>query len=141
MSIFLCRAVVTKSFLNQSPRKTEMQTETEMFEAQGAELAREARRQSIARLAAPVARTWGRTVDRLTRASRAAQQRKDLLERMETMPAYMLKDIGVSRDQAGRFCFTNDYGMLVDLAPVPEKKPAAWPTVPVGGGALAYAAR
>ena len=33
------------------------------------------------------------------------------------MPAYMLKDIGVTRDTAGRFCHYNDYGMLVELAP------------------------
>jgi uncharacterized protein YjiS (DUF1127 family) len=117
MSIFLCQAVVTKAALEQTRARTEMQSETEMFEAKGAELSRQARHQHIARLTAPVTSSWTRILDHLTRPSREAQAQKDLLERLENMPAHMLKDIGVSRDTAGRFCHYNDYGMLVELAP------------------------
>ena len=117
MSIFLCRAVVTNAALEQAQVKTEMQSETEMFEAKGAELSRQARRQHIADLTAPITSAWTRIVDRVTRPSREAQAQNDLLERLEIMPAYMLKDIGVTRDTAGRFCHYNDYGMLVQLAP------------------------
>ncbi len=144
MSMFLCHAVVIKGTVGNSGAKSEMQTEMDLFEANGAELARQSRRQSrrqnIARLSQPVARTWARTLDLLTQASRAAQQRKDLLERMESMPSYMLRDIGVSRDQVGRFCYTNDYGMLVDLIPAAQETPATRPTAWVGGRELAYAA-
>jgi len=117
MSIFLCRAVVTKAALDQAQAKTEMQSETEMFEAKCAELSRQVRRQSVARLTAPFTSIWSRIVDRVTRPSREAQAHADLLERLENMPAYMLKDIGVTRDTVGRFCHYNDYGMLVQLAP------------------------
>ena len=47
MSIFLCRAVVTKAVLEQAQAKTEMQSESEMFEAKCAELSRQGRRQRI----------------------------------------------------------------------------------------------
>lgn len=124
MSIFLCRAIVTKSVLDQAQTtteaKTEMQCESEMFEAKCAELSRQSRRQRIARLTAPFTSAWASIIDRLTRPGREAQAQKDLLERLESMPAYMLKDIGVTRDSAGRFCHYNDYGMLVELAPSPE---------------------
>jgi hypothetical protein len=137
MSIFLCRAVVTSAALEQARTKTEMQSETEMFEAKSAELSRQARRQHIANLTAPFASAWTRMVNRVTRPSREAQAHSDLLERLETMPAYMLKDIGVTRDSAGRFCHHNDYGMLVQLAPAGRDTKE----VPVeAAGQLAHAA-
>jgi hypothetical protein len=120
MSIFLCRAVVTKAVLDQAQVKTEMQSESEMFEAKCTELALQSRRRRIARLTAPFTSAWASIFDRLTRPSREAQAQSDLLERLETMPAYMLKDIGVTRDTAGRFCHYNDFGMLVELVPAPQ---------------------
>ena len=60
---------------------------------------------------------------------------------MDNMPSYMLKDIGVSRDQVGRFCHTNDYGMLVELVPAAHETPAIRPTAVVEGRGLAYAAQ
>jgi hypothetical protein len=120
MSIFLCRAVVTKAVLEQAQAKTEMQSEAEMFEAKCAELSRQGRRQRMSRLTAPFTSTWAGIVDRVTRPSREAQAQSDLLERLESMPAYMLKDIGVTRDHAGRFCHYNDFGMLVELVPAPQ---------------------
>jgi hypothetical protein len=141
MSIFLCRAVVTKVTLEQAQAKTKMQSEAEMFEAKCAELSCKARRQRIDRLTAPFSSAWTRIVERLTRPSREAQAHSNLLARLENMPAYMLKDIGVTRDTAGRFCHHNDYGMLVELAPAGNETPAT----PSDGwfGALqpAYAAR
>ena len=121
--------------------KTEMQCEQDMIAASVAELSRQARRQQIARLTTAVTSAWTRNVDRLLRPSREAQQRKDLLERMDNMPSYMLKDIGVSRDQVGRFCHTNDYGMLVELVPAAHETPAIRPTAVVEGRGLAYAAQ
>lgn len=141
MSIFLCRAVVTKASLEQSQAKSEMQTETEMFEAKGAELSREARHQRIVRLTAPVTSAWTHILDHLTRPSREAQAHKDLLERLENMPAYMLKDIGVSRDTVGRFCHYNDFGMLVELAPSAHEMPAPSFDAEIEGRQPAYAAR
>jgi hypothetical protein len=141
MSIFLCRAVVTKVALEQAQTKTEMQTESEMFEAKCAELSRQSRRQRISRMTAPFTSTWAGIVDRLTRPSREAQAHSDLLERLENMPAYMLKDIGVTRDTAGRFCHYNDYGMLVELAPTADETPATPSNAWIGARQPAYAAR
>jgi hypothetical protein len=141
MSIFLCRAVVTKAVLEQAQAKTKMQSEAEMFEAKCAELSREARRQRIAGLTAPFSSAWTRIVERLTRPSREAQAHSDLLERLENMPAYMLKDIGVTRDTAGRFCLYNDYGMLVELAPAGQETPATPSDAWFGALQPAYAAR
>jgi hypothetical protein len=123
MSHFLCRAVVARSQVEQPGTKTEMQLEQDFIDARVAELVREVRRQRIARLTAPVTAFWTRTVDRLTRPSREAQQRKDLLGRLDSMPAYMLNDIGVVRDAVGRYCYHDDFGKLTELAAV-EPKPA-----------------
>jgi hypothetical protein len=116
-----------------------MRSELDLFTANGAELSRQARRKNVARLAAPVARIWAGTVGHLTRTSREAHQRKELLDRLETMPPYMLKDIGVARDQLGRFCHTNAYGMSVELVPAVPARSAPRSTAGVDGG-LAYAA-
>jgi hypothetical protein len=101
-----------------------MQCESELFEAKCAELSRQSRRQRIARLTAPFTSAWASIIDRLTRPSREAEAQKDLLERLESMPAYMLSDIGVMRDSEGRFCHYNDFGTLVELVPSnePDKK-------------------
>jgi hypothetical protein len=141
MSIFLCRAVVAKTALEQAQTKTEMEAEHDMFEAIGADLASQARRRRLARLTAPFTSAWARIVDRLTRPSREAQAHNDLLERLESMPAYMLKDIGVTRDTAGRFCHYNDYGMLVELGPDGQETPATPADAPTEGRKTAYAAR
>ena len=141
MSIFLCRAVVTKAILEQAQAKTGMQSEAEMFEAKCAELSRQARRQRMSRLTAPFTSAWADIVDGLTRPSREAQAHSDLLERLENMPAYMLKDIGVTRDTVGRFCHYNDYGMLVELGPDGQETPATPANAAIEGRQTAYAAR
>ena len=141
MSIFLCRAVVTRAAVEQAQAKTEMQSETEMFEAKCAELASQARHQRITRLTAPITSAWTRMVDRVTRPSREAQAQNDLLERLESMPAYMLKDIGVTRDTGGRFCHYNDFGRLVELAPAEHETPATPSDAVIEGRQPAYAAR
>lgn len=117
MSIFMCHAVATSAFFEQANPKSEMQWETESFEAKGAELARNSRRQRVARLTNQVASTWARGLDRLTRNSRAAQERKNLLERLENLPVHLLKDMGVSRNNTGQFCHFDDFGRYVELAP------------------------
>jgi hypothetical protein len=124
MSHFLCRAVVARSQVEQPGTKTEMQLEQDFIDARVAELAREARRQRVARLIAQVTSVWTPIVDRLTRPSREAQQRKDLLERLDTMPAYMLNDIGVFQDTVGRYCYHDDFGKQTEVVPV-LKKPAS----------------
>lgn len=125
MSIFLCSAIVTKSQFAQVGAKTEMQAEEDLFEAKRVELAREFRRQRISRVTGGVSRVWARVLDRLTRRSRDAQAKKDLHATLEGMPAYMLQDMGVTRDNAGRFCYHDDYGMLVELVPAGQKPTVA----------------
>jgi hypothetical protein len=142
MSIVLCHAVIARSQMERTGPKSEMEIEQAYIDAQVAELARQARRQRIARLTASAASVVNGIFDHLTRTGREAQQRKDLLERLETMPAYMLKDIGVVRDNAGRFCFSNDSGAMVPMVPAaPEaarvEKPARIAGVSFG---QAYAA-
>jgi hypothetical protein len=123
MSHFLCHAVVTRSYLESAQPMTEMQLEQDMIDATVARLAREARRQRISHLAGKVASVWTRALDRLSQPGREAEARKDLVERLESMPAYMLSDIGVIRDNKGRFCYRNDYGTLVQMVPgKPEAK-------------------
>ena len=139
MSILLCRAVVIRGVVGPSGPQPGMRSETDMFTANGAELSRQARRKNVARLAAPVTRIWAGTVGHLTRTGREAQQRKDLLDRLETMPPYMLKDIGVVRDQLGRFCHTNDYGMSVELVPAVQER-SGTRSKAVASGGLAQAA-
>jgi uncharacterized protein YjiS (DUF1127 family) len=116
MSMLLCRAVVIQAQYDADRAQSGEQTEQEMFEAKSAELARDIRRQRLSRLTVSVAATWASVLDRLTSIGREDQRRKDLKEKLENMPAYMLRDIGVTRDNAGRFCYHNDYGMLVELA-------------------------
>jgi uncharacterized protein YjiS (DUF1127 family) len=125
MSHFLCHAVVARAHFEPGQPMTEMQFEQDMMEAKGAELARQARRQRISHLAGKVTSAWTRTLDRLARPRREADARKDLQKKLENMPSYMLKDIGVTRDQVGRFCHYNDYGMLVELVPGKPEAPEA----------------
>jgi hypothetical protein len=139
MSIFLCRAVITRSILDQAQTKTEMESETEMFEAKGAELSRQARRQRFARLTAPVTSALTGILEHLTRPAREAQERNNLLEQLENMPAYMLEDIGVTRDRTGRFSYCNDFGKRVELAPAGHKTPATAPEVWIKAHRPAYA--
>lgn len=120
MSFLLCRTMIVRTDREPSRAPTEMELEHDMFEANACELSRQARHQRIARLTGSLTTAWAGFVDRLTRPGRELQHRKDLLEQLETMPAYMLVDIGVTRDDVGRFCFYNDFGMLVELAPSPE---------------------
>lgn len=124
MSILLCRAVVIQAHFEAARAASGEQSEQELFEAKSADLAREVRRQRLARLTGSFAATWARVLDRLTRVSSEEQRRQDLKEKLENMPAYMLKDIGVTRDNVGRFCYHNDFGMLVELAATdPATKP------------------
>jgi hypothetical protein len=139
MSIFLCRAVVIQAQFDAARAESGERSEQELFEAKSADLAREARRQRIARLTGSVATTWASVLDRLTSVGREEQRRKDLKEKLENMPAYMLKDIGVIRDNAGRYCFHNDFGMLVELAATdPTSKPEV--QIEADGRQVAYVA-
>jgi hypothetical protein len=95
----------------------------------------------MSRLTAPFTSAFARITDRMTRPSREAQAHSDLLKRLETMPAYMLKDIGVTRNTAGNFCHYNDYGMLVELAPAGQETPATRSISWIGAHLPAYAAR
>jgi hypothetical protein len=140
MSIFLCRAVITSAILHQAPTKTGMQSETEMFEAKGAELSRQARRQRIASLTAPVTSALTGILEHLTRPAREAQERNNLLDQLENMPAYMLEDIGVTQDQTGRFFYYNDFGKRVELAPAGHETPATAPEVWIKAHQPAFAA-
>jgi uncharacterized protein YjiS (DUF1127 family) len=135
MSTFICHAVVAKTYLTTAT--AENQTEQDLFEARDAELSQQLRRQKIAGHAAAVASVWAKLVDRMTRRSREAQARRDLREKLENMPAYMLNDIGVNRDQMGRICFRNEFGMLVELTSAKVEKPAVQAR---STGKLAYAA-
>ncbi len=139
MSILLCRAAVIQAHFEAARAQSGERSERELFEAKSAELAREIRRQRLARLAGTVAATWANVLDRLTSASREEQRRKDLKEKLENMPAYMLRDIGVTRDNAGRFCYHNDFGMLVELAATDPATKAEGRAEPEGRQ-VAYAA-
>jgi hypothetical protein len=138
MSILLCRAVVIQAQYDAACVQSGERTEQELFEAKGAELARDLRRQRLARLSGSIAATWASVRDRLTSIGREDQRRKDLKEKLENMPAYMLRDIGVTRDNAGRYCYQNDYGMMVELAATDPAKTEG--RAEADGRQVAYAA-
>lgn len=103
MSIFLYRAVVARSGFGQTGPKSEMQFEQDMFETMGVHLARKTRRERLVRFNARFTAAWTNLVDRVTRPGLGAQAQKALLERLQGMPSHTLKDIGVARNNAGRF--------------------------------------
>lgn len=128
MSFFINRATAAVFFVADEPRKTEMQIEEELFVGRSEELARLARRQRFARIAGSVTAVWTLALNRLTEKSRKAQAHKDLMDRLENMPAYMLRDIGVSRSNKGSLCYYNDFGVQVEFAPELDASPSNEPT-------------
>lgn len=141
MSLPLCKAAIVPFLHSAADKPSQEQTEQELFLAMSEELARKARRQRFARARDAVVSVWTSLADRIFRASREAQQQKELIERLEGFPPHLLDDIGVARDADGRFIFEDAFGLPVDIAtgarpgakPETGKAPAIAPMVGVAG--------
>ena len=87
------------------------------------DLARNARRQTATTCKAAVKSVLTKAGDLLFRANRNERELQALVEKLQTMPAYLLDDIGVTRSEEGQFLYETDFGVLADLLAATETAP------------------